>query len=172
MKLLYLAMATSLYLPVAAQTVPTTADPFKPLAFLEGTWDANVQNNAALKLAGRYSFGRELNGHILARNATTDPNCKAPSSFDCAHADLLYIFQEASGSALKADYFDNEGHVIHYDISTPTSTSAVFLSAPGPGPQFRLIYELSAGVMAGKFQMHMPGQGEWRTYLEWSGSRK
>ena len=173
MKMLRLLLATLVSLPCLAQSASApSADPFKPLAFLEGTWDANVQNNAAIKQAGKYSFGRELNGHVLARHATNDPACKAPSNFDCAHSDLLYVFQDAPGSALKADYFDNEGHVIHYDVSTPTPTSVMFLSAAGPGPQFRLSYELTAGVMTGKFQMHMPGQSEWRTYLEWSGSRK
>jgi len=172
MKTLYWALGTLSYFPVAAQTPANpAADPFKPLAFLEGTWDANVQNSNVIKLTGRYSFGRELEGHILARHASSDPDCKGPANFDCAHRDLLYIFQDSPGSALKADYFDNEGHVIHYDVSTPTPTSAVFLSTPGPGPRFRLSYELSSGVMTGKFQMHMPDQSEWHTYLEWSGGR-
>lgn len=173
MKMLRVIMLPLLCLPLAAQTAADAApNPFKSLSFLEGTWDANVQNNAAVKLAGRYTFVSELDGHILARHATSDVNCKAPSTFDCAHSDLLYVFEDAPGSGLKADYFDNEGHVIHYDVTTPTPTSAVFLSAPGPGPQFRLTYELAGGVMTGKFQMHMPGQGDWRTYLEWSGSRR
>ena len=150
----------------------TSADAFASLSFLEGTWDANVQNNAAIKLAGRYTFDRELNGHILARHATNDPGCKAPASFDCSHSDLLYIFQDPPGSALKADYFDSEGHVIHYEVTTPTPASAVFLSTPGPGPQFRLSYALTKQVMTGRFQVHVPGEADWRTYLEWSGSRK
>jgi hypothetical protein len=173
MKLLSALLATLSCLPLVAQTPANPApDPFTPLAFLEGTWNANVRNNAAIKLAGRYSFVRELDGHILARHATNDPTCKAPANFDCAHSDLLYVFQDAPGSALKADYFDNEGHVLHYDVSNPTPTSVVFLSAPGPGPQFKLSYELSAGIMTGKFQLHMPGQSEWHTYLDWSGGRK
>lgn len=175
MKIVCCTVATLLScLPVFAQAPTNTiaADPLRSLAFLEGTWDANVQNNAAIKLAGRYTFDRELDGHILARHATNDPGCKAPTSFDCSHSDLLYVFQDVPGSTLKADYFDNEGHVIHYEVSTPTATSVVFLSTPGPGPQFRLSYELVGQVMTGRFQMHMPGQGEWRTYLEWSGSRK
>jgi len=77
-----------------------------------------------------------------------------------------------SGAPLKAIYFDNEGHVIHYNVATSTPTSVMFLSEPGRGPQFRLTYELAAGVMTGRFQMHMPGQSDWRTYLEWSGSRR
>ena len=175
MKIVCCAVAIVLScLPLFAQapTNAAAADPFRSLAFLEGTWDANVQNNAAIKLAGRYTFHRELDGHILARHATNDPGCNAPTSFDCSHSDLLYVFQDVAGSPLKADYFDNEGHVIHYEVSTPTPTSVVFLSTPGPGPQFRLSYELAGQVMTGRFQMHMPGQGDWRTYLEWSGSRR
>lgn len=51
--------------------------------------------------------------------------------------------------------------------------TAIFLSeAVHPGPQFRLVYELNAAVMSGKFQMKMPGQPDWKTYLEWSGGKK
>lgn len=158
---------------LVAQTPPSNAsESFRALSFLEGTWDANVQNNAAVTESGRYTFQRELNGHILARHGTTDPNCKAPANFDCSHSDLLYVYQDDSDSPLKAIYFDNEGHVIHYNVFTPSPTSVVFVSAPGPGPTFRLTYVLSANVMTGKFEMQMPGQSIWHSYLEWSGSRK
>jgi hypothetical protein len=168
-----MALAPLLWFPLApcAAAAPEP-NPFQSLAFLEGAWDANVQDNATVKAAGRYSFVRELDGHVLARHATSDTACKAPASFDCAHGDLLYVYQEAPDPGLKAIYFDNEGHVIHYDVTTPTPTSVVFLSPATGGPQFRLTYALDAGVMTGRFQMHMPGQADWRTYLEWSGKRE
>jgi hypothetical protein len=84
----------------------------------------------------------------------------------------MYVFQDAPGSQLRAIYFDNEGHVIHYNVSTPKSQSVVFLSSPGEGPQFRLTYELTGGVMTGRFETQTPSQSGWRTYLEWSGSHK
>jgi hypothetical protein len=64
--------------------------------------------------------------------------------------------------------------VIHYDVSTPDSTTAIFLSDRSqPGPQYRLIYELKGATMSGKFQMHMPGQqSDWKSYLEWTGERR
>jgi hypothetical protein len=158
-------------LPVVAQT-PTKSDPFQSLAFLEGTWDAKIENNPDVKESGRYKFQRELDGNVLARHSTTNPNCTAPTSLDCAHSDLLYVFRDGPDSSLKAIYFDNEAHVIHYDVTTPSPNSVIFLSTPGQGPRLRLTYELSSGVMKGKFQMLMPGQSEWRSYLEWSGSRK
>ena len=115
--------------------------------------------------------GHSARGPLHLRPRTECPHLGAPTSFNCSHSDLLYVFQELPGSPQKADYFDSEGHVIHYDVTAPTPISVVFLSVPGPGPQFRLSYELSGKVMRGKFQMHMPGQSDWRTYLEWSGSR-
>jgi hypothetical protein len=31
--------------------------------------------------------------------------CKGPTNFDCEHGDLLYVYPDLSGSALKAIYF-------------------------------------------------------------------
>ena len=81
-----------------------------------------------------YTFAKELKGHVLARHSTA-AGCTGPETFDCQHGDLLYIFEERSGQPLKAIYFDNEGHVIHYGLSTPDATTAIFLSEPGPGPR-------------------------------------
>jgi hypothetical protein len=150
-----------------AQNTPS----WKPLEFLIGTWTAKTQGGAAgAEGSGVYSFQLELKGNVLARHATT-AGCKGPTDFNCDHGDLLYIYRE--GQAYKAIYFDNEGHVIHYDLSTPAPTAVVFLSSPSqPGPQFRLSYELKNKVMFGKFQMRMPGQTEFKSYLEWSGEKK
>jgi hypothetical protein len=84
---------------------------------------------------------------------------------------MLYIYQDAPGQPLKAIYFDNEGHVIHYNVSVPIANKVEFLSEAGPGPQFRLTYELIGPLMTGKFQSRMPGQTEWKSYLEWSGPK-
>ncbi len=171
MKKLSLALLLSA-LPLAAQTGPAAnPDPWKSLSFLEGTWDAKAQGSAGAAANGQYTFRRELANHILARHGSL-ANCKGPNSFDCDHNDLLYVFEDAPGQPLKAIYFDNEGHVIHYNVSTPGPNSVVFLSEPAPGPQFRLTYELKGAAMTGKFQMHMPGQSEWRSYLEWSGAKQ
>jgi uncharacterized protein YaiE (UPF0345 family) len=173
MKRLCLALLIWWTLPLAAQTTASSApDPWKALSFLEGTWEAKAQGNAGATASGRYTFRRELGGHILARHSTSDHNCKGPVSFDCEHGDLLYIFEDAPGQPLKAIYFDNEGHVIHYDVSTTTPTTVVFLSEASPGPQFRLVYELKSTVMTGKFEMHMPGPGDWQSYLQWSGLKQ
>lgn len=158
---------------IVATRMAAADDPWRALGFLEGTWEANTQGGAAgATVAGSYTFAKELGGHILARHSRSAA-CKGPSNFDCEHGDLLYIYQDAPGQPLEAIYFDNEGHVIHYTVSTPAPSQVVFATDPAhPGPQFRLVYERKAAVMSGKFQALMPGQGEWKSYLEWSGAKK
>jgi hypothetical protein len=156
---------------VCAQPSPAVEDRWGGLRFLLGTWEAESGGGtAAAKAIGVYSFAFELNNQILARHSG-NASCKAPSDFNCDHSDLLYLYLE--GGTVKAIYFDNEGHTIHYSVTTPTPKSAVFLSDPAtPGPQFRLAYERKDAVLSGKFQMKMPGQNEFKSYLEWSGSSK
>jgi len=176
-------MKTTLYalllmfaLPLAAQSTPVpAADPWKALSFLEGTWSASTTTTGSSggKVIGTYTFRPELGNHVFARHTTSIEGCKGPETFDCDHSDLLYVYEEAPGQPLQAIYFDNEGYVIHYAVSTPDPRTAVFLSeASKPGPHFRLMYQLKNGVMVGTFAMQMPGQTDWKAYLEWSGSKK
>ena len=140
-----------------AQTPTTAPRPsWKPLEFLIGAWDAKTQGGlAGASSSGAYSFRLDLREHVLARHSAT-AGCAAPAAYDCEHADLLYIYPDAGGKSFKAIYFDNEGHVLYYDVSTPSDRLAVFLSDPAaPGPQFRLTYELKGSTMHGKFQMRM-----------------
>lgn len=158
---------------VAQSASPPGPDAWKPLRFLIGTWDAKtLGGSAGATSSGTYSFQLELRDHILARH-TSSAGCEGPASFDCEHGDLLYIYRDAPGQPYKAIYFDNEGHVIHYDVSIPSPTRVIFLSGSSqPGPQYRLSYELKGSTMFGKFQMRAPGQTEFTSYLTWSGERK
>ncbi len=147
-------------------------DPWAGLHFLEGTWEARTSGTPGVKASGLYTFQLELNGHIMARHSSSDPDCKGPAEFNCAHGDLLYLYSEP-GAGLKAIYFDNEGHTIHYGVSTPAPGQAVFLSeAAASGPRFRLTYELKGTVMSGTFQLRMPGASAWQSYLEWVGEKR
>ena len=148
-------------------------DSWKALAFLEGTWDAHAQvGSAGAQSNGTYTFKPELKHHVLVRQSDAAA-CKGPANFDCDHSDVLYVYQEAENQPLRAIYFDNEGHVIHYAVSTPNSGTAMFVSDASPsGPQFRLVYALKDSVMWGKFQMRMPGETNWKSYLEWSGAKR
>jgi hypothetical protein len=143
---------------------------WKPLDFLIGTWEARTQGGSAgASGSGTYEFRLDLRAHVLSRFSSTT-GCKGPADYNCEHSDLMYVYP--AGQSYKAVYFDNEGHVIQYDVTTPSPQTAVFLSSPdAPGPQFRLVYERKGATMSGKFQMRMPGQPDFRSYLEWSGNR-
>jgi hypothetical protein len=156
------------------QSLAAPTDPWKALGFLEGTWEAHTQGGSAnAQASGTYTFKPELKHHVLVRRSSGSAACRGPKGFDCEHSDVLYVYQEEKSRPLKAIYFDNEGHVIHYDVAISDSTTAVFISDPSqPGPQFRLLYELKDAVMSGKFQMRLPGQAEWKSYLEWTGAKK
>ena len=152
---------------------PPTADPWQSLRFLIGTWEARTQGGSAgAASSGTYVFRLELRNHVLARH-TASAGCTGPSDFDCEHDDVLYVYQDSAGQPLKAVYFDNEGHVIYYDVAVPKANTVVFLSPSSqPGPQFRLTYELKGRTMEGKFEVRMPGQSGFKSYLEWSGAGK
>jgi len=174
------AMAVLTACGVAAQVsaqspaqISAKADPWAGVRFLLGSWGAKTNGGMAQAQASAgYAFRLELRDHVLARHSRSGA-CTAPDDFDCQHSDLLYIYPSGNGLALQAIYFDNEGHVIHYDVSTPKPGTVVFLSDPAqPGPQFRLSYELLDGVMTGKFELKMPGQTDFISYLEWSGKRQ
>jgi hypothetical protein len=183
-------LLTLLALATATLTAQTP-DPLTPLDFLTGTWIAatNTAGNSAGTVLGTYTFSRDLAGHTLERTGTV-ASCKGPQDFDCNHHDRLTVFPEAG--ALAALYLDNEGHVIHYTVTTPDPHTVVFLSAPTPGaPTFRLTYHLEGtgpkAVMFGKFQMAAPvrvpsgrslpagvasGSTDFHSYLEWSGTKQ
>jgi len=164
---------------VAAQTqakpsAPAGAktDPWVGLRFLLGSWEAKTTGGVAqAQTSASYAFRLELRDHVLARHSSIG-SCNSPDDFDCRHSDLLYIYGAGNGPTLQAIYFDNEGHVIHYDVTVPKAGTAVFLSDPAqPGPQYRLSYALVEGMMTGKFELRVPGQADFMTYLEWSGKR-
>jgi hypothetical protein len=155
--------------PNAAKS-PAKVDPWAGLRFLIGSWEAKTTGGVAQAQASAgYSFRLELREHVLARHSRSG-SCSAPEDFNCQHSDLLYIYPTGNGSAFEAIYFDNEGHVIHYGVTTPKPGTVVFLSDPAqPGPQYRLNYTFLDGVMSDQFELKMPGQTDFTSYLEWSG---
>jgi hypothetical protein len=169
--LLTLSCCAPLSAVLAAPAASAPSAKWDALHFLEGSWEAHTQGGSAnAQGAGSYSFKRELKQHVLVRRSESAAGCKGPADFDCGHHDVLYVYEDPAGEGLQAIYFDDEGHVIHYTVTTPEPSTAIFTSPASPSaPQFQLIYQLKREVMSGKFQMRMPGQSQWRPYLEWSG---
>jgi hypothetical protein len=84
------------------------------------------------------------------------------------------IIYATAGGGLRADYYDNEGHVIHYAVSSPAPGSAVFVSDIVAGePRYRLRYTRGqTGLVKGEFAIAAPGQADaFQTYLSWESRR-
>ena len=113
-------------LPTTATVAsPAPSDPFLGVRFLVGSWESKTTGGIAqAKASAGYAFRLELRDHILARHSRSGA-CNAPDDFDCQHSDLLYLYPTPDGSAIQAIYFDNEGHIIHYYVTTPAPNSVV-----------------------------------------------
>ena len=134
------------------------------LDFLVGFWSGSGSGNPGTG-SGSFSFTRELGDRILTRRAHSEyPATEGRPAV--THDDLLIVYSEGS----KAIYFDNEGHVIHYEVQvTPNPRTATFLSSdPPPSPRFRLTYTQVAGNgLEILFEISPTGDlGDFKTYLE------
>ena len=158
------ALAVLLLIGTAALAAPPAA--LEPLAFLLGEW---VPIGGA---AGGTVFSRDLqDGVIVRRNFAEYPASDSrPAS---RHDDLMVIHAEADG-AVRADYYDSEGHVIRYLVTVPRAGAAVFLGEAVAGqPRFRLTYDLAEdGALKGEFAIATPNAPEaFQPYLSWSSRR-
>lgn len=157
---------------ISVRLVAQAPASFAGFDFLLGTWNAatSAQGSAGASALGTYTFQADVGGTVITRTSSAD-SCKAPASFDCQHRDLLTIYRDMGDATPHALYADNEGHVLHYDVSFPDAKTAVFITT-APGPKFRLMYHLDGSLMTGKFQIEPPGATEFKSYLEWSGTKK
>jgi hypothetical protein len=106
-----------------------------------GTWvgDGNGQPGQG---TGEFSFGPELQGAVLVRhNYAEYPASKDKPAY--RHDDLMVIYPDEK--SVRADYWDNEEHVIHY-VAEVSAEKLVFLSEEAQAePRYRLTY-LKTGV--------------------------
>ena len=152
--------------PLQAQA----GDPWAPLAFLIGDWSGAGSGKPSDAITGSTRFFMDLDGKILVRKNRAELAAKSGEKSGTVHEDLMIIYPQGKGSAFRADYFDNEGHVIHYALSFPEKQpSVVFESDSGAaGPRFRIVYAMEsqgAGTLVNEFWIAPPG-GEFRMYMK------
>jgi hypothetical protein len=141
----------------------------QPLSFLVGSWEASGAGQPGSGV-GTFVFSWSLQDRVMVRNSFAEyaATGATPAS---RHDDLMIIYAGSNG--VRADYFDNEGHVIRYSVR-PSANQAVFTSDVVAGePRFRIRYTRTAdGGLEGEFEIAAPDAPEtFKQYLSWH-SRK
>jgi hypothetical protein len=164
-----LAVAAGIALPAAALAAPPAADPWGAVRPLLGEWVGEPSGRPGDPVSSTFAFELQLDGGVLVRRHRSVLPPSAGAGPGATHEDLLVAWPEGGG--LRAAYWDNEGHVIHYRVTAEGGTVR-FDSEPGPGPRFRLEYALRPdGGLAITFSAAPPG-GELKTYLAGGAHRR
>jgi hypothetical protein len=121
-----------------------TADPFKAIQFLTGEWAGEGVGSPG-ESAGACTFTLDLQGKVLVRKSYAE-------SAHGRHDDLMVVYLDEAAKNLKAIYFDNEGHVIHYTVEAGPD-SAVFRNE-----QYRLTYRKNGDRLAMDFDVAAAGK--------------
>ena len=137
-----------------------------------GTWEG-AGGGGPGQGSGGFTFTPELQGAVLVRhNYAQYPATKDKPAY--RHDDLMVIYPDATGRETRADYWDSEGHVIHYVVQF-TGGKLVMMSEPGqPGPRYRLTYvKTGDNDLKLMFEIAPPGAPDkFKTYIEASAKRK
>jgi hypothetical protein len=144
--------------------------PLENFEFLIGDWISPMSGEPGQGVAGSCTFTFELDKNIILRKSRAEFAPKLGEKKGLVHDDLLIIFQKPEESFVRAIYFDNEGHTLHYTVDFPAKgPGAIFETDPTrPGPRFRLVYstdhngdlwsDFQVGVPGGEFQSHVKGK--------------
>jgi hypothetical protein len=149
-------------------------DTWSAIRSLVGKWEG-VGGGSPGSGGGQFSFALDLNDRIIVRRSHSEyPASEGRPSI--VHDDLLVAYQEDSAKGIRAIYFDNEGHVIHYAVeSSADGNTITFLSSPDPkSPRFRLSYIKSGeDEVSIRFEIAPAGKPEeFKMYLEGKAKRQ
>jgi hypothetical protein len=143
---------------------------WKDFAPLLGEWQGDP--GAPGGPTGSFTLTPELAGRVLVRKSYAEyPQSAGRPAF--RHDDLMVIYRDRD--ATRADYWDNEGHVIRYVVTIEKGKTIVFQSEAAPGrPRFRLTY-LAQGAdrLSLRFDIAPPNApDQWKLYLQATLHRK
>ncbi|HYK90036.1 MAG TPA: hypothetical protein VE398_14775 [Acidobacteriota bacterium] len=141
--------------------------------FLIGDW-VGIGSGDPGRGEGAFSFLPDLNNKILVRKSYSEYPPKPGEKVGIRHEDLMIVYPSEEGSTFRADYFDNEGHIIHYEVTFPAKQAAVVFESEQKAaqPRYRLDYEMGANdEVQITFSIAPPGQ-PYKTYLQGKSKRK
>ncbi|PYJ90644.1 MAG: hypothetical protein DME70_00155 [Verrucomicrobia bacterium] len=153
-----------------AEPAGATWDQMRPLV---GQWKASGTGSPG-QGEGKFAFAFDLQNKVLVRKSHTDyPAVQGRPAF--AHDDLMVVYLDERSHKFRADYFDNEGHVIRYTAdSSQDGRTITFLSDAAPSqPRFRLTYTgQGSDKLDIKFEIAMPdAPDKFKVYVEGSANK-
>jgi hypothetical protein len=162
-----LILSTMMFLSGLPAQRLSIAGPWDTWRFLLGEWTAEGGGDPE-QGTGTFSFKLDLQGKVpVRRNRADFPATKDRPAY--SHEDPMVIYQE-EGHRTRAIYFDNEGHVIHYNASfSDDRNNLTFVSDPvATTPRFRLTYTRGRNAtLTVKFESAPSGKPDsFSTYLE------
>ena len=151
--------------PGKAESIPPS--PLSQLDFMIGNWVARDPGEGPTK-GGTSSIHLALGGKVIQRHDHVP--LRKGGAFDID----MTIY--ADGDQLRSEFFDSEGHVIHYRAATsPPHQRAVFESeGDASGPAFRLTYtKVSQTELSIAFEIAPPGPTrEYKVYTQGNVRRR
>jgi hypothetical protein len=170
---LVLAAALMVALGSPARGLATAPQALQPLAFLLGDWKAGANEGAHGQGEGGCTFHTDLQDKVIVRTNHAEYGASGDRPA-VNHDDLMVIYATEDGS-VRADYYDNEGHVIRYAVSSSQAGTVTLVSdTPSNGPRYRIEYKLEqGGTVSGQFAIAPPGSPDaFKTYLTWDMERE
>ena len=150
--------------PVSRAETPA---PLAPLQFLVGVWQGVGDQAGA---TGGFTFAPGVQDRVIVRTNYSDTPASGgkPAS---RHDDLMVIYIDAG--VVKADYFDNENHVIRYVAEARTGEVVFVSETKASEPRYRLTYTRgSATTLKGTFEVAPPGKPDaFNPYLSWTARK-
>ena len=140
---------------ISAAEVP---DAWKPFRFMMGDW-VGAGTEKSNQGTGEFSLKFDLDQKVLVRKnraALGQGTKQLPSGM---HEDLMVIYPHSGTHRFRADYFENEGNVIHYGISFAEHKVIFESDEPASPARFRLTYVLNSdGSLAIDFAIAASGK--------------
>jgi len=159
-KLLILATLLLAFTTLAsAQSAPKPD--WSPFNWLIGTWDGSGSGKPGSG-GGSFSLLYSLDHAVLVRKNRSDyPATKGQPAIH--HQDLMVVYSE--NDKWRADYWDNERHVIHYAVAIGEGTATFVSDKSATAPTYRLTYKrLAKGDLSIEFAIAPPGSDDFKTY--------
>jgi len=130
------------------------------LQFLLGDWVNPLSGQPGQGVSGESTFEYRLDRKIMLRTSRAEFQPRPGEDQGLVHTDLLIIHQQPGFEGLKAIYFDNEGHVIHYSLIINEEPGSVTFESQetASSPRARLTYTSHLdGSLHTEFLVASPG---------------